>query len=46
MYKRGVGHIFDPCGLYKGSNPIIEASLYKGIKDIQIQGMGLSSGGD
>jgi len=35
MYKRGVGHIFDLSVLYKGSNPIIEASLYKGIKNIQ-----------
>jgi len=46
MYKKGVGHVFDPCGMYKGSDPIIEASLYKGIQDIRICMVGLSLGGD
>lgn len=35
MSKRGVGHVFDPYGIYKGLNLIIEVSIYKGIQDIQ-----------
>ena len=35
MIKRSVGHVFDPCDMYKGSKLIVEVFIYKGIQDIQ-----------